>query len=610
IEKTLYFSVPGFPVTSLLYLPKKRRGRCAAVLFVCGHAMEAKAYPVYQAVCADLAANGLVVLAVDPPGQGERMQYADPETGRQWVTWGTTEHSYAGMQYYAAGMSIARQFVWDAIRGLDYLCSRPEVDPSRIGLTGNSGGGTQSCFLMMCEDRFAAAAPGTFVMDYESYLKTGQGQDGEQNLARSFAEGPDHDDYITAMAPKPVLILCAAYDFFPIEGTMRTLGWARRAYALYGKPENVDAAVGEHPHEYSAVLRQAAVNFFRVHLQGRDASFRTGTPSTLPPAELNVTPEGQVRMAMPEAPTVHSLLLREMAARGPSAAARLPKAMGPEERRRRLRDIVRETLAIPEKREEKIYPRVITDTFVDGYGTQKVFFFSEPDIAVTGVFVRPRAGAARTTEMILFPRGTDEIPERRGDIERILESGRNIFVFDVRGVGAVASRPITREAAKFGEATEWVLGCNAMKLGASTLGMRVFDVLRGYDYLASRPDAGRITVRGVGDGAVWAYLAAALEDGFAGVVLEDFAPSWKLLVSEPLYLRRLLSFRSAAFGVLRAFDLPDLAACIAPRPLAARRPLDAKGGVMNERMFHAVFTKIAVSRGGVGKSWKPEVALD
>ncbi len=105
-------------------------------------------------------------------------------------------------------------------------------------------------------------------------------------------------------------------------------------------------------------------------------------------------------------------------------------------------------------------------------------------------------------------------------------------------------------------------------------------------------------------------MAAALEDGLVEVALEDFAPSWGMLVSEPLYLRRVLSFRSAAFGVLPAFDLPELAACIAPRPITVVRPLDAKGCVMDERKFHQIFTKRAVSRGRVGKDWMSKVSYE
>ena len=181
-------------------------------------AISASLIQPYQAVCVDLAANGFVVLAVDPPGQGERFSIF--RYGKGGADYRRLHNGayYAGLQFTLGGASIGRHFIWDVMRGIDYLETRPEVDPMRIGLTGNSGGGTQSCLLMMSEPRFAASVPCTFIMTLESYMKTGQAAGQRANCPGCFANGPDHDDYITAMAPKPVLVGAAAYDYFPIEG--------------------------------------------------------------------------------------------------------------------------------------------------------------------------------------------------------------------------------------------------------------------------------------------------------------------------------------------------------------------------------------------------------
>ena len=103
------------------------------------------------------------------------------------------------------------------MRGFDYLCTRPEVDPKKIGITGNSGGGTQSSMAMLWDRRYAAAAPATFIMTREEYLYVGGGQDSEQIWPGFTSNGYDHDDILFAMAPKPVLVLAVDYDFFPIE---------------------------------------------------------------------------------------------------------------------------------------------------------------------------------------------------------------------------------------------------------------------------------------------------------------------------------------------------------------------------------------------------------
>lgn len=185
IETVVFESLPGFHVTANLYRPADSDGGpFPGVLFLCGHSATGKAAPVYQKVCVDLVRNGFVVLAVDPLCQGERHQFYDPETGalpRQ----NTIEHTYLGHQCAVPGANVARYFVHDGIRAIDYLVSRPEVDPDRLGVTGNSGGGMQTGYLMLVEDRLDAAVPCCFVTSKEAYMETGQGQDGEQIIHRA-----------------------------------------------------------------------------------------------------------------------------------------------------------------------------------------------------------------------------------------------------------------------------------------------------------------------------------------------------------------------------------------------------------------------------------------
>jgi hypothetical protein len=583
IEKLIYQSVPEFYVTSSLYQPKEREARAPAVLFVCGHSEAGKAYPKYQAVCADLAANGFIVLAMDPPGQGERFQYWEPETGRRIVGGCTTEHTHAGLPFVLQGASVARVFIWDAMRGIDYLVSRPDVDPDRIAVTGNSGGGTQTSLLMVAEPRLAAAAPCTFIMTLESYLKTGQSQDSEQIVRNAFVHGPDHDDYLTCMAPKPVLVGAVAYDFFPIEGAHEAVERARRIYALYGAEEKVDIAVTPSRHEYAPALRQATVNWFRRYLQGRAPDFRTGEPETLPEEALYCTPGGQVLGWKPESRTVFHLG-KELHGRE-GEAARFA-ALSPEQRRVSVVEALGldggspASSSLAEARVRPIHARIIAETVVDGYPVEKLFFFSEPDIVVTGVLTHPRGAAPATgTEVLLLERGTAAIPDERARIEAILRQGKRVLVFDPRGIGAVETRALNGAAGRDLHPTEHRLGCDAMMAGISTVGLRVLDVLRAYDYLAQRPDtgAGPISIAGVGWSAILAALAGALETGWAAVRVERMLSSFQAIVDTPLYDSRRFNLKSAAWGLLQQFDLPDLTLCIAPRPLTVVDPVDACG---------------------------------
>ena len=600
VEKLIYESLPDFYVTAALYLPKGIVSPQPAVVFVHGHSDLGKSYPVYQAVCVDLAANGFVVLAVDPPGQGERFQYFDPEKGERIIGGCTTEHTYAGLQFTLGGASIGRHFIWDVMRGIDYLETRSEVDPARIGLTGNSGGGTQACLLMMSEPRFAASVPCTFVMTLESYMKTGQAQDSEQIVPGCFVNGPDHDDYITAMAPKPVLVGAAAYDYFPIEGALEAVDRAKRIYALYGAEDNVDITIAPTRHEYSPALREACVNWYKRHFRGESPDFTTGELETLPDEALWATPNGQVLDLYPNSKTVFDLNRKRLEEIHIPQFA-LSHATGHEGcDTDQMRETIGEVLGIPEGCSQKIYPRIVAENVVDGYETEEIFFFSEPNIVVTGVFIHPLDGTAvEQTDLVLFENGTNDIPDKREWLESRLASGRQLFVFDPRGIGGVQVRSFNRGTHPHDG--EFKLASDAMMLGISTLGLRVFDILRGYDYLRTREDVNQIGLYGIGKSALYAYFAGALEDGFASLEFDSLLYSYCNLTDTRYYDQERYDLEVMAWGILRHFDLVDLAPCFGNRPIEWIAPRDAKGEVLTDEVFDREFLAIARERGYSGK---------
>ena len=601
IEKLIYESLPEFYVTGALYVPKSIVSPQPAVVFVHGHSDLGKSYPVYQAVCVDLAANGFVVLAVDPPGQGERFQYFDSEKGERIIGGCTTEHTYAGLQFTLGGASIGRHFIWDVMRGVDYLETRPEVDPTRIGLTGNSGGGTQSCLLMMSEPRFAACVPSTFVMTLESYMKTGQAQDSEQIVPGCFANGPDHDDYITAMAPKPVLVGAAAYDYFPIEGAIEAVDRARRIYALFDAQDNVDIAIAPTRHEYSSYLREACVNWYKRHFRGESPDFITGEPETLPDEALWATPNGQVLDLYPNSRTVFDLNRERL------EVLRVPQfTINPDTDQNggdidRMRETVTEVLGIPDGRNQKIYPRIIGENLVDGYRTEEIFFFSEPNIVVTGIFIHPLEGTvAKQTDLVLFENGTNDNPDSREWLEGRLASGRQLFVFDPRGIGGVKVRSFNRDVQPHDG--EFKLASDAMMLGISTMGLRVFDVLRAYDYLRTRSDVDQIGLYGIGKSAFYAYFAGVLENGFASFEFEDLLYSYRNLTDTRYYDQERYDLEVMAWGILRYFDLVDLTPCFGERAVRWIAPRNAKGEILADEAFHQEFLSAARARGYLGNA--------
>ena len=159
IEKIIYESVPGFYVTGCLYLPGKITNKAPAILNVIGHDQEGFRAPLYQMINSNLAKKGMIVFAIDPPGQGEHVQYYDSSVQFSSIGYSVIEHCYFGNQGFLAGLSSAKFFIWDGIRAIDYLISRKEVDASKIGVTGFSGGGTITSYIAAVDKRVHVSIP-------------------------------------------------------------------------------------------------------------------------------------------------------------------------------------------------------------------------------------------------------------------------------------------------------------------------------------------------------------------------------------------------------------------------------------------------------------------
>ena len=207
VERVIYESRPNHQVTATLYLPNGK-GPVPGVLMPIGHSSTGKAADYVQRGCILLAKNGIAALAYDPIGQGERRQLLDAQ-GKAAIGNSTSEHTMTGVGALLVGRNTASYRIWDGIRSLDYLASRPEIDAKRLGCTGCSGGGTLTSYLMALDDRIVAAAPSCYITSLERLFATIGPQDAEQNITGQVAFGLEHVDFLTLRAPRPTLI-CAA----------------------------------------------------------------------------------------------------------------------------------------------------------------------------------------------------------------------------------------------------------------------------------------------------------------------------------------------------------------------------------------------------------------
>src|SRR5579872_5489142 len=214
IEEVIFQSLPGFYVTANLYRPNQP-GRYPGILLQAGHTQEGK--PEGQLLAANLALKGVVVLAFDPVGQGEREQTYERQVGHALEGWSVPEHIQAGAQSILIGESVSRYFIWDAKRALDYLASRPEVDAERLGAAGCSGGGALTTFIGALDARAKAVAPACFINSYR-VLFAGPDPDSEMSAPNLLSSGLDMADYVELRAPVPWLILATEGDYFTPAG--------------------------------------------------------------------------------------------------------------------------------------------------------------------------------------------------------------------------------------------------------------------------------------------------------------------------------------------------------------------------------------------------------
>ncbi|WP_276254039.1 alpha/beta hydrolase family protein [Halomontanus rarus] len=577
IELLVLESRPNFHVTANCYVPDGD-GPFPGVLFCCGHVDSAKGDPHNQKACIELASNGFVVLVVDPVGQGERTQYVDSETGEPRFTGsgGVFAHCYAGQKCFYAGANLARYVIHDDRCALDYLAERSDVDPDRIGVTGTSGGGIQTLYLSLVDDRIDAAAPCCSVTERREWLKTGKRIDAEQVIYGAIPRGINYDDLVTAMAPDPICVGAAASDeYFPIEGVHETLERARRIYDLYDADENVRLTVADTTHCSVYELREGVFEFLCDHL-GDGEYVPRDDPSTLDESELHSTPEGSVLAASADERTIDDLI-REYVAETCQNGGTVPAADdgngrvgGDGEYAADLRRTLLETFDLDREGCE-LNPRFVDraeKTDVDGLDVEHVWFKTErdPDIVVTGVLVSDPQSAAESPAVVLYEDGTEELPERTADVASLAREYGTVLVFDPRGVGAVRNRviPIPAWVDEYDDiyGTEFKLAYDALQMESSLLEMRVYDVRRAVEFLRSETDADRVSFVGEGIGAYHALYAGTITETVERIDLQDVGPSFFELATE-----RDVPFRPqlTAFDVVGECDLPHLTAALERR---------------------------------------------
>jgi dienelactone hydrolase len=563
VEKILFESRPKHYVTALLFLPEGGRHASPfpAVLVPCGHAGEAKAYPAYQTMGALLALNGMAALVFDPIDQGERSQM--PEALPK--VWGTTAHTTLGVGSILLGRNTASFEIWDGMRAVDYLQSRPQVDPNRIGCTGNSGGGTQTSYLMALDDRIAAAAPSCYITGFEALLSTIGPQDAEQNLFGQLAFGMDHADYLMMRAPMPILICAATKDFFDIEGTWRSFRYAKRLYTRLGVAERISLLENDATHNYNRTQREGVARWMSRWLLGVDKPITEPNIVLLSAEEARCTPDGQV-MHLEGARSTYDLnrdLEKELAIRRKRLWETTPRASLLEQVRRTVGVRPLAELPSPQVQMEETIER--GDVLI-----QKAVARLDEGLYLPALVFRPQGEPTGSDVLYVHESGKEADAGVDGPIEKLVQAGHVVVAMDLPGTGETQAKG-GWGGDLFGADAKDVL--TAYLLGRSYVGMRAEDVLVCARLLGERSER-PVDVVAVGAACVPVLHAAALEPQlFASARLVRGLASWANVIELGRSRNQLVN---AVHGALGLYDLPDLAGLLGNR-LTIEQPLNALG---------------------------------
>ena len=565
MEKILFESQPAHTVTALLYLPDEP-GPHPGVLVPCGHTKNGKAG--YQEVCILLATHGMVALCYDPIGQGERYQVLDAKGRPRYGA--TSEHTLVGLGSTLVGRNTATYRIWDGMRAIDSLCSRKEVDPKRIGCTGNSGGGTLTSYLMALDDRIVCAAPSCYLTSYRRLLATIGPQDAEQHIHGQLAFGMGQAEYVLMRAPRPTLICAATRDFFDIAGTWDTFRRAKRTYTRLGFSERVDLVEADEKHGFTTHLRVAAVRWMRRWLLGVDDAITEGDLSLLTDTQVRCTPTGQV-MLLKDARSVLDLN-REIGVE----LAEKRRAFWKDTPAAEARAAVRRIAAI----------RPLAD--LPTPDIRNVGESRRGDLRIEKLIIEPErgivlpalrfTGAKSDAGVVLYLPGGGKAADAApgGPIEQWVRKGHVVLAADLRGLGetgAPGKGPRGKFASLIGPGWDDVM--IAYMLGRSYVGMRAEDVLVLARHL-SASGGGKRSVRlvAVGEAGPPALHAAALEPQlFASVELQRSLVSFTSILDCGVTSGQ---GATVVHGALRTYDLGDLQRLLAGK-ITVRDPVDATG---------------------------------
>ncbi len=539
VDMVHYQSRPHLYVTGNLYRPASAAAgqRLPAVLYVCGHSNKGRNgnKTAYQSHGIWFARHGYVCLVVDSLQLGEirAIHHGTYREGRWW--WHSRGYTPAGVE------------CWNGVRGIDYLISRPDVDPERIAVTGISGGGAATYWVAAADDRVKVAVPVSGMADLMSYVpnRTVNGHCDCMFLYNAFRW--PWTQIAALIAPRPMLFVNSDRDpIFPMDANDRIICRLERLYSLFGTGDVVDAVVSIGGHAYRKDIRQAAFRFINTHLKNdpavvtdsevdlvKDEDEDEDEKYPVPPEQLRVFPQDSdipgdelntridqhfVAMAEVKAPAIGEF---ESWKQGLVAELRRVSFGGFPER-------------IPEAKP------------VESLSSDRVRLTSEPGITFS-VAPASDTSISKAKRIVLIVANDGDAAGLPAWAKTVVEPDDAVYVCEPRGVGG--TRWTRKNPPNYVERSLPLLGQTA-DTG------RVRDVAAAARYLRTEAQ-GRVPVEVTGKGA--------------GAILGAYAALWEPDIAGVTAIEPMVSHMDPAapqfLNVLRVCDIPDTLGMLAPRPL-------------------------------------------
>ncbi len=567
IEKVVFQTLPGVWMTANLYLPD-RPGPLPAVLCVHGHWKGAKQDPVPQARCIGLAKLGFVVLAVDAFGAGERA------VGKAL---GEYHGEMTGATLLPTGLTLPGIQVYENMRAADFLQSRPEVDGTRLGITGASGGGNQSMYAGAFDERFGVVVPTCSVGTYRSYLGAACCVCELVPAAMTYTE---EWALLALVAPRALMVISASRDAFQfsVGQAQLSVAKAQHVFRLHDKAHFISHPLFESGHDYGKAMREAMYGWMTLHLKGEGQ----GNPIPEPahqveePETLRCWP-GETRpdtfVTLPQYAGQEGARLRA----GHRSAWPTHKPMW--ESHAMLQQHLLQAQVLGGAPLEKRTPRrVAEETTAAGLRIERIE--PEPGLEIRLV-IKP--GQPDRGHYVIFDLAGAEASWQRPLAQQLSQSGATVTCTDLRVSGHYAA-----SGDKIGQAPDHNTAEWAIWVGRPLLGQWIADALISVQFLADQLGATRakMTLLGLGPASLIALGAGLYDPKIPRVGLVGGLASF---VTTTPYREQWLGVMAP--GILRDVgDIPHLAALLTPRRLVIAGAVQGDAQPLSREALDDAFT--------------------